>query len=461
MSLSLFALWLTLTPLSCLSQTTLSIPSKTSASVSSIESPAVFAIPSSSSTLHLSVVLCTSTQPPPRFFLNNGTNMPPPGTETSGAELVLKGGLAQWTGTGPATLLARAGRGGSGNQTRSFQIGISAEEQIFDVDTRPPHLGDTTANQALIFSPPFQSIPFDEPTYPEYVLPPANITSSNSTQPPPQTLLVFQTANISPALAQVSQSACGITEVPGNLLSSGDHPLNTTTVLRDYTDYRTQWLFEKLTPSTNYTAYVVTNNSVLSGPLFFVTKSSNFSCPLVHSVPFCPSVTYAVPLPQPPTGATSYAVDTVPSNITSPLLSSLSNFTTSLLTFACGRDIYSPIQTCASCQRAYRSWLCAVSFPRCGEPSQPTQPSGNGGVPPPLPPHLSPQNFTELLPCIEMCHEVARACPSFLQWRCPSNKVNAADSYGIGYVDSLDHDQGQGWTGIPQDSYGNVWCNFA
>src|SRR5258707_6568384 len=97
--------------------------------------------------------------------------------------------------------------------------------------------------------------------------------------------------------------------------------------------------------------------------------TASFNCTLAHSLPFCPSVTYAVPLPQPSNGATSYVADTIDSNLTQPLFSYFSNFTSSLLLFACGRDVYSPLQSCASCQRAYRSWLCSISFPRCGEPS--------------------------------------------------------------------------------------------
>src|ERR1019366_5236867 len=125
--------------------------------------------------------------------------------------------------------------------------------------------------------------------------------------------------------------------------------------------------------------------------------------------------------------------------------------TASLLTVACGRDHYSPLQTCADCQDAYRHWLCAVSLPRCGEfpsttlqlqlqqqqhqqqPQQPLlpalldQPSGT-----------TPRNaalgnstgYTALLPCIETCNDADRACPIFLGFRCPSgDKTTAQSSY--------------------------------
>lgn len=156
------------------------------------------------------------------------------------------------------------------------------------MDTRPPLLGDTTSNQALFFSPPFQSIPLDEPEYPNYVLPPVNISLTNA-KPPSQSVHVFQTSNISSEILQAKQSACGITQVPGDVLSFGGHPLTTTVVLRDYTDFRTQWVLEGLTPSTNYTAYVITSDSIVSGPLYFVTKSCKFlTLPnIFHSYAFC------------------------------------------------------------------------------------------------------------------------------------------------------------------------------
>jgi calcium channel MID1 len=92
----------------------------------------------------------------------------------------------------------------------------------------------------------------------------------------------------------------------------------------------------------------------------------------VHSLPYCPAVAYSVPLPPPQSPSTSYISTNLPSNISDPLIAYIGNFTASLLTFACGRDIYSPVQSCYDCQAAYREWACAVSFPRCAEAPQNT-----------------------------------------------------------------------------------------
>ena len=219
-----------------------------------------------------------------------------------------------------------------------------------------------------------------------------------------------------------------------------------------------------------------------------------FNCPLAYSLPYCPGVAYSVPLPAPPSGAIAYDATNIPTQVTSPLLSYIANFTTTLTTLACGRDWYSPVVGCDDCQREYRKWLCGISFTRCGEPSLenpqgftsvPASASATGlsatkqtdaaGVqhvlsallPQPtrdaqrnqfLPALGSPYNM--LLPCLEQCNQVDRACPPFLGFRCPTSDFNAAASYGVGYIDGADGDQNRGLTGVAQDRWGNVWCNM-
>lgn len=212
----------------------------------------------------------------------------------------------------------------------------------------------------------------------------------------------------------------------------------------------------------------------------------------MHSLPYCPLTSYSMPLPPPPGAASSYDASSFPDTVSTPLLSYLTNFTTSLLTFACGRDLYSPLVTCADCQAAYRAWLCAVLLPRCGEESQnstQTQTSRSGkraesSQVPLIAPALSPQNsstqsrnpnlpafpggnWTALLPCLETCNAVDRACPNFLGFTCPLPRFNAASSYGVGYVDGDaqnhggDWEQDKGITGAAQSRWGEVWCNGA
>src|SRR5712672_650964 len=211
--------------------------------------------------------------------------------------------------------------------------------------------------------------------------------------------------------------------------------------------------------------------------------AASFSCQLVHDLPYCPTTAYAVPLPQLPDNVPAYDASNLPDNLTSPPPAYLTNFTTTPLTTACGRDAYSPLQTCADCQAAYRHWLCAISLPRCAEfpqasPTSPPQQQEQAmlAAQQPPPPALQPQpsgapwrnaaldnataNYTVLLPCIETCNAADRACPIFLGFRCPKPETTGPESYGVGFIDSADGDTMNGGTpGGAQDRWGNVFCN--
>ena len=362
--------------------------------------------------------------------------------------------------------------------------------------------GDSTANEALLFSPPFLP-PSDapQPTYPNYTLPQVNISlpSAPSQNSPNFTLFL---APLSAGLTALPQTACAIRAgVTNNAQAVQSAKVVAEQFwLRDAQGWRREWLVGQLTALTNFSVYAIQDGTRLSGPIYFTTKSgasffltfflfvsaehklsASFACSLVHALPYCPTTAYAVPLPAPPAPALAYDASNMPDNLTTPLLNYLANFTTSLLTAACGRDAYSPLQTCADCQAAYRRWLCTISLPRCGEfpqppdsqqpsPSQPQQPfalppaalSSQPSSTAPRNAALGNVNYTALLPCIEMCNAADRACPIFLGFRCPLIKYTASNSYGVGYIDSADGEvRGGGIPGVPQDRWGNVFCNIS
>lgn len=205
-----------------------------------------------------------------------------------------------------------------------------------------------------------------------------------------------------------------------------------------------------------------------------------FACPLAAFLPYCPGVTYSVPLPSPDSDLSIYDYTNIPAAISDTLTTYMANFTTSLTVQACGRDYYSPLQTCADCQRAYFRWLCSVSFPRCSEESPTSTTTFSSASSTNLPTVTSalqaqstlssPRNptfpsvnmsYDVLLPCIETCQAADRACPYFLGFACPLARFNANSSYGVGYIDgAYPGQQGLGIPGSPQDRWGNVWCNF-
>jgi len=133
-----------------------------------------------------------------------------------------------------------------------------------------PFLGDTTNTQALIFSPPFSPIESSPSMYPNYTLPPANLSTPSPPSSPPTFSLVI--APTSSGLASGMQTACSINSTsPSGLVVSND------LWLRNNHGWRSQWLIDDLTPSTNYTAYVIQDQVKLSGPIYFTTKSCAFS----------------------------------------------------------------------------------------------------------------------------------------------------------------------------------------
>ncbi|KAF8840262.1 hypothetical protein BDN67DRAFT_968749 [Paxillus ammoniavirescens] len=447
-------------------QQALSLNSVTSFSSSTIPSSALFGLPTSSQ-LTVSVAICSSQASSTRFFVTNSTSdvVPGPGGGTDVFEISLNNGYGQWLGSAPSGGFLSV----QDLQQGSFQVSVSDNGTAYDILDRLPVFGDATANQAIIFSPPFYPASTEQPTYPNYTLPPANLSiPDNPPSVPTFDLVIGPTSS---QLSSLPQTACALLNP-----SSTGSIISNSLWLRDVDGWRSQWLVDGFSPSTNYTAYVIQDQLKVSGPIYFATKSAGFPCPLVHSLPYCPSTAYAVPLPPPQAPALSYDASSLPSTISTPLLQYMTNFTTMLLTFACGRDLYSPLQTCADCQREYRSWLCAVSFPRCSEPAGTTTPPPPGTKPQapfsalrPQPSGSTSRNqffpnvsyaYTSLLPCLETCNAVDRACPYFLGIKCPVPQFNADASYGVGLVDSGEAGvTGQGMTGVAQDRWGNVWCN--
>ncbi|KAG6848464.1 hypothetical protein H0H93_016751 [Arthromyces matolae] len=363
-------LWLLVSALLAAGQNrkALSLNSNSPFSPTTVPNPPQFTLPSTAN-ITISVALCSSSASLPRFFVTNSSdeaNAPSSGGDIDVYEIVLKNGWGTWSGTfedGGVLAIEDIGQ-------TSFEIGLSDQEPIHRIlpDNDLPQLADTTANQALIFSPAFSPVTYYVPSFPNYTFPPPNLTQP--TIPPgsgaPNFTLILSPTSSSPSLTSLPQTGCMLSSrnSSGTVAEQG-------LWLRDNSGWRMQFLVEALVPSTNYTAYVIQDSTQVGGPIYFATKSASFPCPLVYGLPYCPSVAWTVALPQPPatSGTRVYTAKNVPDQVTTPLISYLTNFTTTLSTFGCGRDMYSPIVTCADCQRAYRKWLCSITFTRCGEPS--------------------------------------------------------------------------------------------
>ncbi|KAH9939715.1 stretch-activated Ca2+-permeable channel component-domain-containing protein [Epithele typhae] len=461
---------------------------------SSLPSPPTFFISPSSDFRHVSVGLCASSAGAPRFFVSNDSSITHPGPDNVDGKSVIE------ISVGPEGYGSFAGffpRGGffaiqAGSVNTPFEILLSAANSTNPLS---PFASETTANQAIVFSPSFDPLDPLEPSYPNYTLPSANLTQGNAPSPPKNYTLVYVPTANSP-LASVLRTNCAIRSAAqqsnsgAKILSSN----SATLWLRDDQGWRWEWFLGGseggLTPKTNYTMYTLQDGTIAaSKPVMFLTKSASFACALVHQLPYCPAVAYAVPLAVPRPPQVAYTASTLPSPVGETIVSGMSNFTSTLTTLACGRDDYSPLVTCADCQAAYRTWLCTVSFPRCGE-SNPTSPTPPGASPStallggssaqqvllPAVPALKTVNasaaarnpalpafgeaYEVLLPCLEVCNAADRACPVFLGFKCPLPAFTASDSYAVGYVDSgREGEVGGGATGGAWDEFGNVWCN--
>ena len=138
-----------------------------------------------------------------------------------------------------------------------------------------PYFGDTTSNQALVLSHVFAKIDTVEPTYPNYTLPAANMSQPPPpTNPPNMTLIMAPT---SVGLANGPRTGCFLSaqRSVGNIA-------NESSWARDESGLRTQWLMGGLSPSTNYTAFVLQDTTRVSGPIYFTTKSGQLPFFAMH-----------------------------------------------------------------------------------------------------------------------------------------------------------------------------------
>lgn len=142
-----------------------------------------------------------------------------------------------------------------------------------------PYFGDSTANEVLLFSPPFfPPPPMPQPTYPNYTLPPANTTPpsfpppSESSSAPNFTLIL---APLDAGLASLPQTACAVrARVAGDpSIAQNVQVLEEQMWLRDELGWRREWLVGSLATLTNYTVYAIQDDTRLSEPLYFTTKS--------------------------------------------------------------------------------------------------------------------------------------------------------------------------------------------
>jgi len=240
------------------------------------------------------------------------------------------------------------------------------------------------------------------------------------------------------------------------------------------------YITDLIASSTYYGFLAMEGNSTASGngvvggggkvwkAMNFTTKAED-NCALLYNLTFCSEVAYAVPsnpqLFDPSTGV--------------PALAALydhnaalfyQNFNYSLQQIPCKTPSvqqYSLARTCDDCARAYKTWLCAVTIPRCEDfsSSKPflmprntaakfvngssvadtvglnlynadnitswiSRVASNSSRNPIIDSDIRPGPYKEVLPCEDLCYDLMQSCPASLGFGCPLEGRGLNVSYG-------------------------------
>jgi calcium channel MID1 len=249
-----------------------------------------------------------------------------------------------------------------------------------------------------------------------------------------------------------------------------NYSVNTTLTTRGPTnDTRQQFMVANLTQDTTYKAYMMQSSGSSTGmtlPITVYTKtgkccfeiweieneysnniiivSIDSNCRLIYDLPFCNQVAYSVPVS--PDSYSTSDIWNISSAYDQQAAKLFDPFDVALEQFNCETTQYSLVRNCTDCYRDYKTWLCAVTIPRCTDSasssdlSQGTDDvkaapairdisagaSRNGWIDT----AMAPGEWTELLPCIDLCYHVVQSCPPFMQFYCPQGDL-AAVQYGF------------------------------
>ncbi|KAL6235454.1 hypothetical protein BDW75DRAFT_230300 [Aspergillus navahoensis] len=233
-----------------------------------------------------------------------------------------------------------------------------------------------------------------------------------------------------------------------------------------------QFYVTGLNRSSTYVGILAIGNSTDSGDDIVggggkVWKAKSFStksdgnCDVIYDLDFCSDVAYSVP------SNPSMNMSEIRTKYDNYAANLYKNFNYSLQQIQCNTSnetIYSMAVGCDDCAAAYKSWLCAVTIPRCDDYSSTSnrtavmvrnaaQPFPNGteitnqtlrdspvtnrprnsGL---IDKEINPGPYKEVLPNVSLCHNLVRSCPMSLGFSCPSGEY-LAYSYDTSATPSL------------------------
>lgn len=299
----------------------------------------------------------------------------------------------------------------------------------------------------------------------------------------PLSIFVANTNNT--AVVGVKHSFCGLKNVAGIIGSSDPNVQNGITHNQPDSAAEQQFYVPGLNRSSTYFGFLAQNgNGSASGSgvvggggtvfanMTFPTKL-NSNCAVIYNLTFCSTVEYAVPA----NPATFPNVEDLKALYDSEAATKYQNFNYSLQQIPCNTSStaqYSLARTCDDCASSYKTWLCAVTIPRCEDftswspvqfPKGPRDLAnssmiGLGGsqsylmarnlAQAPIPGaqvplealqdpvemswlatnssrnnntiagRIQPGPYNEVLPCEDLCFSLVRDCPASLGFSCPA-----------------------------------------
>ncbi|KAG8899750.1 stretch-activated cation channel mid1 [Tulasnella sp. 417] len=197
--------------------TPIGIPSLNTFTIQSSSGSMLFSTPPSGPEVTISVAFCSNNQPLPRFFVSttSGPNIIGPNDPNS-QEITFQDGIGSWTGEvqSGASIAAFVATGAARNLAWTFEIGVQeGESPPHGPTANPPILGDTTATQAIVFSPAFESINnLPIPKWPNYTLPALRPTFQPPAFVPPHSIVILPTPSTLDTFP-FYKSACALREL--------------------------------------------------------------------------------------------------------------------------------------------------------------------------------------------------------------------------------------------------------
>ncbi|KAL2866308.1 MID1 family protein [Aspergillus lucknowensis] len=268
--------------------------------------------------------------------------------------------------------------------------------------------------------------------------------------------IFINNANNSP-VAGMSRSYCALEQ--HSQVGTGDGvEASMSTRKRTNNELQQQFYITGLNRSSTYNGVLaMSGNSSDSGngvggggmvwrPEPFTTKSDR-NCAVIYDLDFCSDIAYAVP------SNPSMNLSQLRSKYDSHAEDLYKNFNYSLQQIQCNTSnetIFSMTVNCTVCATAYKDWLCAVTIPKCDDFSSTKNTSAvmirNAAQAFPngteitnktlredpvrnrsrndlfIDKEIEPGPYKEVLPSIDVCHDLVRNCPMALGFQCPTGK---------------------------------------